>query len=181
MALCGTVILAFCLSFLPQGPVDEEDFDGRRARAFESFKDGKIRESVSLLEECLQREPNDIDVLKTLGFIRYKSEDFSLSRSFFERVLDLEGTTPYILFMLANVAFREFRLGDARDLYRQTAALDSRYPALEENQNLLNEQIERVKELERLRMRCDRFYWGAIIGAIVLFLFFLGFEIKGRR
>lgn len=182
MALWGAVLIGWFLPFAAQTTsFDQNDFDRMRVQALELFNGGKIAEAIGPLERCLRQDPNDIDVLKTLGFIRYKSEDFPESHDFFERALHVEGPTPYVLFMLANVAFREFRLGDASDLYRETALLDPHYPSLEKNQELLGEQIARVVWLKRLRGRCDRFYWGAITGAMLLFILFPALDWKRRK
>ncbi len=182
MALWSAVLIGWFLPLAAQmSSFDKSEFDKTRSQALELFNAGEIGRAIGPLEECLTKDPDDIGILKTLGFIRYKSEDISESREYFERVLNIEGPTPYIFFMLANVAFREFRLGDASDLYRETALLDPRYPSLQKNQALLGEQIKRVRLLKGLRERCDRFYWGAIIGAMMLLLLFLAIDLKQRK
>lgn len=174
------IVTMFCTILCQAGP-EQNDFEAARARAFEHFNRGEIEQAVVLLKECLEQKGDDGDVLKTLGFIRYRSEDFSPARALFERALDLEGPSSYVLFMLGNIAFREFRLGDAETLYDQTAAIDPRYPSLETNQALLSDRIVRIRTLENLRKRSDRFYWAVVIAASLLLLLALRFEMKRQH
>jgi len=182
MILWSAFLIGSLLQPMAQSePSGRGELETMRAQALERFNAGEIEQAIGPLEACLRRDRDDIDLLKALGFIRYRSEDFSESREYFDRVLQVEGPSPYILFMLANVAFREFRLGDAEDLYRETALLDPRYPSLQENQALLEEQIGRVRLLKALKERCDRFYWGTLIGAMVLLFFFLAIDLNRRK
>ncbi len=153
--------------------IDETDL---RRKAFAQQKEGDTEGALRLFESWLEQNPDDIEVLQTVGFIRYRAEDFKESARCFRNVLEKGGEKPYPLFMLGNIAFWEFDLGKALAYYQKVRSLDPEYPSLDKNIRLLDERMNRVKELKRLRLRCDILYWSFLSAAALALLAILAIE-----
>jgi len=151
-----------------------------RKKAFALYESGRVEESLSLFEECLRFNPGDVPVLETLGYVRYRAEDFARAGNIFESLLHTGASRSYALFMLGNIAFREFKLSEALRFYEEVKSRDPGYPSLEENIALLRERIGRVEELKKLRKRCDAFYFGSLILGGLLLAGIAFFEAGGR-
>ena len=177
--LLGTIVLAG-LAAGPAAPAAAQEQQLRK-EAFALYEKGLVEEAIPLFEECLRLDPGDASVLETLGYVRYRAEDFDRSRRLFESLLRSGADRSYALFMLGNIAFREFELGKALRFYEEVASRDPGYPSLEENIALLREKIGRVEELKKLRGRCDFFYFGSLVLGALLLAAIAICEAGGRR
>ena len=149
-----------------------------RQEALKLYESGQIGRALPLLEEFLSRKQDDVEIIQTIGYIRYRAEDFGPARASFEALLEVDGNSQYALFMLGNVALQEFRLGDSLCHYRALSSLNRAYPHLEGNVDLLEERIGRVRTLKGLRERCDLFYYASLAGGVILLLLLAFLEFR---
>lgn len=157
------------------------DSDSLREEGIALIGEGRTAEAMDLLGRYLESQPNDDEVRWQIGVIHYNAENLDAAAECFKRIVDSDPDAPNhnALFMLGNVAFRKFELGDALGHYERLQRIEPGYPGLRENILLLKERIGRVRTLRDLRLRGDRFFWGALVGAGGLLL--AGFVIEIRR
>jgi len=68
----------------------QEDVDLLLKNGLESYRDGKLKESMTYFDKVLEIEPNNLDALNNKGGLLNTLGDFSEAIVYFDRVLEIE-------------------------------------------------------------------------------------------
>ncbi len=175
-AICCIVAAVFaliCPGFAGKLPAAEtiipEEGDSAREKGLAAFDRGEMETAYSLFRMHLAGHPGDVEILQKTAYILSKAEEYEDARRYFLQALEAGGENVYSLLGLGNLAFREYDLGEARWYYEQVLAIDPLDRPATENMAALNERIAGVKQLEKLKSRCDLIFLILLSGA-ALFL-----------
>jgi len=74
--------------------------------------------------QVLGFDPNDVEVLETVGSIYFKNEDYISAEIYFRQLYDLDSTNPHYMRILGDALNRQGRTDEGMDLYRQARELE---------------------------------------------------------
>jgi choline-sulfatase len=95
-------------------------------RAKDALRAGRTAEAVAVLEDLVQRNPGNVPFLNRLAEAQKAMGRGDAAAATLRRALQLNPALDFLHLRLANLHFESGRLGDARDEYEATLALDPR-------------------------------------------------------
>ncbi len=124
-------------------PMNEEQFQSMMREAAHLLMQGRGREAIPLLEECLAYRPDDVDVLTNLGGAYILAERHRYAVPIMERASELDPENPavwsnlgaaYLCKLVTATGERQTR---ALAAYARAAELDPAYPNVHYNMGLI--------------------------------------------
>ena len=95
-------------------------------RAKESLRMGRTAEAVAVLEDLVKRNPGNVPFLNRLSEAQMAMGRSDAATATLRHALQLNPSLDFLHLRLANLYFESGRLGEARDEYEATLALDPR-------------------------------------------------------
>jgi Flp pilus assembly protein TadD len=95
------------------------------ARAWQFLQKGDFRQAETISREALLRAPQDSEALHILGLARKDAGDLRDAERLLRASIELEPRRAEYRATLGNLLMRQFRHGDASQLYREALSLDA--------------------------------------------------------
>ncbi len=125
-------------------PMNEESFRRMMRQAAYLLTHGSSREAISLLEECLDYRPDDVDVLTNLAGAYILAERHPHAVPLMERAAELAPDNPAVWSNLGAaylgklVTANAERQSRALEAYTRAVEIDQRYPNVHYNIGLIH-------------------------------------------
>jgi protein O-GlcNAc transferase len=146
----------FQLRRIMQG--DPKNADALHMLALVRFRQGKVGESIKLIEDALKSRPDDLEFLTNLGNLTKSAGDRKAARAWYERAIAIDSNCLAPCYNLALLSAEEGDLDAAIDLFKRALKIDAELAELHFNLSLIlkakgdkQAAIESCKNALRLR------------------------------
>jgi len=116
---------------------DPKHADALHMLALVRFRQGKVSESIKLIEEALQIRPDDLEFLTNLGNLTKSAGDKTTARKWYERAIAVDSNCLAPCYNLGLLSAEEGDLDAAVDLFHRALKIDDELAELHFNLSLI--------------------------------------------
>jgi len=133
------------------------DPDYNRKKLFKKgvnlMADEKLEDAAVIFEQALRIEPDNVETLMKLGYVRFHLEDYSDSLKIYDKILDIDVTNPEAWNLKALVHYEQKNYSKALDAVEKAVESDPTYGMAWYNKacflSLVNQVPESLEALKR--------------------------------